>query len=187
MPRVTDSNPQIKSNLSFTGAKLDWMTAAAYDRRLKPSDFRIAFTIAQHANEKTGKAFPSQETIADLTGTSLDTVQRAVKLLAETGWLKLRRSRGYDPKKKTWETRNIYWLRHDNVLMIFDAMADSKRKRRNRNTTLSSRTDAAFTSRTHAALTPSVEHLQKVRESTDRDGYSMGRELVLMRVVQGGK
>jgi hypothetical protein len=163
------------------------MTAAAYDRRLKPSDFRIAFTIAQHANEKTGKAFPSQETIADLTGISLETVKRSVKLLHQTGWLKIRRSRGYDPHKKTWQTRNIYWLRHDNVLAMFDMMADSKRKRRNRNTTLSSVTDDTFTSVTHDPLTPSVEHLQKGRESSDRAVYSRGRTLPLMRVISGGK
>jgi len=164
---------------------LDWMTAAAYDRRLKPSDFRIAFTIAQHANEKTGKAFPSQETIADLCGINVKTVKRAVKLLGQTGWLKIRKTRGYDPKNKKWETRNIYWLRHDNVLTVFDMMADSKRKRRNKKTTLSRDTRDPFTGDTHDPLTPSVKHLQKGGESTDGEACSTGGRLALMRVIKG--
>ena len=198
VPAVSDSDAQRKpflrvvgnqpaSNQSFTGAKLDWMTAVAYDRRLQPMNFRIPFFIAQHANDKTGKAFPSQETIADLCGINVKSVKRAVKRLHETGWLKIRRSRGYDPKNKKWETRNIYWLRHNNVQTMFDLMADSKRGRRNKKTTLSRDTRDPFTGDTHDPLTPSVKHLRKGRESTEGEGYSRDRELALVRVINGGK
>jgi hypothetical protein len=147
------------ANLSFTGAKMDWMTAAAYDRRLKPSDFRVAFVIAQHINEKTGKAYPSRETIADRAGTSVPTVKRAVKVLLETRWLTIKRKRTYDAKTKTWKTRNFYWLRSDNVQIMFDAMAASRLGRRH----IKGITGDPSKRITHDPLTPSDKHLQKGR------------------------
>jgi hypothetical protein len=158
------------------------MTAAAYDRRLKTINFRIPFVIAQHTNEKTGKAFPSRETIADLTGTSVPTVKRAVKLMQDTGWMKIRRKRTYDPKTKTWKTRNFYWLLFDNVQIMFDQTAASKAGRRHGKGV----TGEPFKRVTHDPLTPSYKHLQKGRESTE-GGDTRERELRLMRVVGGGR
>jgi hypothetical protein len=106
------------------------MTAAAYDRRLKPSDFRVAFIIAQHINERTGKAYPAEGLIADRIGTSVRTVMRSVSLLHEVGWLRIKRKRTYDPKTKTWRTRNVYMLRFENVQIIFDAITASRLGRR---------------------------------------------------------
>jgi hypothetical protein len=160
---------------------MDWMTAAAYDRRLKPSDFRIAFVIAQHINEKTGKAFPSREEIADKANTSVPTVARTIRLLQDTGWLTIRRKRTYDPKIKGWKTRNSYWLRFDNVQTMFDAMAASRLGRRHgKGITGDTRKRI-----THDPLTPSYQHLQKGRESTEREHIE--RKLPLMRVVGGGR
>jgi hypothetical protein len=159
------------------------MTAAAYDRRLKPIDFRIPFVIAQHANEKTGKAYPSQETIADKSGSTVQTVKRAVKLLQQTGWLNIKRKRTYDPKAKTWKTRNFYWLRFDNVQTMFDAMTASKIGRRHGKSTVTSITGDTRKSIMGDTLTPSEKHLQKGGESTE----GSERELRLMRVIGGGR
>jgi Helix-turn-helix domain len=150
-------------NLSFTGAKLDWMTATAYDRRLRAINFRIPFVIAQHINGKTGKGFPSREEIADRAATSVETVKRAIRLLQETGWLRIRRKRTYDPKTKSWKTRNFYWLRYENVQTMFDAMADSKRNRRHGKRVMGDPRKRVMGD----PLTPSYKHLQKGRESTE--------------------
>jgi hypothetical protein len=178
-----DSPDSKKQNLSFTGAKLDWMTAAAYDRRLKPIDFRIPFTIAQHINEKTGKGFPSRAEIADRTGTSVPTVKRTIKLLQETGWLTVRRKRTYDPKTRTWKTRNFYWLRFDNVQIMFDHMTASKIGRRHGKGI----TGEPFKGITGEPLTPSYKHLQKGGSGHIREDISPERKLPLMRVVGGGR
>ena len=154
------------------------MTAAAYDRRLKPSDFRVAFVIAQHANEKTGKAYPSEELIADRIGTSVRTVVRSVGLLNEIGWLRKKQKRTYDPKTKTWKTRNVYWLPHENVQIIFDAITASRLGRRFKRDT-----DVTLKRDTDVTLTPSLKHLQKGSESTK----GANRILPLMRVVGGGR
>ena len=164
MPRLHEDSPNGKPNpnISFTGAKLDWMTAAAYDRRLPPSYFEVAFVIAQHINEKTGKGFPSEAWIAEFVGTSVSTVKRAVKLLAETRWLSIRRKRTYDPKTKTWKTRNVYTLRFENVSIMQDAMTASRLGRGFKRIT-----GDTLQGVTHDPVTPSYKHLQKERESTE--------------------
>jgi hypothetical protein len=182
---LDDSKSARKSNQSFTSRKMDWLDAAQYDRRVIPSYFKIAFVIAQHINGETGKGFPSQETIADLTGLSVETVKRAIKRLVAIGYLKKRQSRGYVPTTGKWETRNVYWLRFENVQPMFDMRADAKRGRKNRNTTLSSVMGDTFTSVTGDTLTPSVKHLQKEGESSDGEGGF--RERVLPLVYNGGR
>jgi hypothetical protein len=172
-----------QSNQSFTSRKMDWMTAAAYDRRLKPSDFRVAFVIAQHINKDTGKAFPSQAEIADRANTSVDTVQRTIKLLEDIRWLTIRRKRTYDPKTKSWKTRNFYWLRHENVQIAFDNIAASKLKRRY----VKSRTGAPSKSRTRAPLTPSEKHLQKGRDSTEGERISSEDKSILKGKNENGE
>jgi hypothetical protein len=162
---------------------MDWMTAAAYDRRLKPSDFRVAFVIAQHINGKTGKAFPSRDEIADKAATSVETVKRTIRLLQETGWLTIRRNRTYDPKTRGWKTRNSYWLRYENVQTIFDTINASRLGRRyGKRVTHDPRKRV-----TNDPLTPSYQHLQKGRESTEGVRVSGERKLPLMRVVGGGR
>jgi len=162
-------------NQPFTGAKLDWMTAASYDRRLKSSDFRIAFVIAQHINGKTGKAFPSRDEIADRAATSVETVKRTIRLLQETDWLRIRRKRTYDPKTKSWKTRNFYWLRYENVQTMFDAKADSKRNKRHGKQVMGDPRKRVMGD----PLTPSYKHLQKGRRSTE--GEDIKKEDIKIR------
>jgi hypothetical protein len=159
------------------------MTAVAYDRRLQPMNFRIPFFIAQHINEKTGKTFPTRETIADLSRTSVATVKRTVKRLEETGYLKIRRNRIYDAKTKTWKTRNVYWLQHSNVQTMFDTMAESRLKRRYAKRVI----DDPLKRVTHDPHTPSDLHAQKGGESSEGEACSKGRELTLVRVLEGGR
>ena len=47
--------------------------------------------LKAHTNFRTGDAFPSQQTIAELMGVSVDTVNRAMKVLLEQGIVEQRR------------------------------------------------------------------------------------------------
>jgi Helix-turn-helix domain len=153
---------------------MDWMTAAAYDRRLKPSDFKVAFVIAQHINAETGKAYPSEALVADIVGTSVRTVERTVTLLHETGWLRIRRKRTYDPKTKSWKTQNFYWLRYENVQTMFDLIKASRLKRRY----FKPDTGDGLKPDTHVGLTPSYKHLQKRRKESTEEAISLRAERV---------
>jgi hypothetical protein len=151
---------------SFTSLKLDWITGSVYDKRLNAIAFRVGVIIAQHVNGKTGRAFPSEQLIAERTGTSRWTVIRAVKLLQETGWLRIRRKKTFDPKTKAHKIRNSYWLRHENVQSIFDAIAASHRGRRFNGADQCS-SGATSQCSTGATLTPSVKHLQSKSLATE--------------------
>jgi hypothetical protein len=145
---------------SFTSLKLDWITGTAYDKRLNAIAFRVGVIIAQHVNGKTGRAFPSEQLMMDRTGLSRSTVIRAVKLLQATGWLCVRRKRTFDPKTRTHRTRNSYWLRHENVPSILDAIAAARRGRRLKGA------DQCVTGDTYQCVTgdtptPTVQHLQR--------------------------
>src|SRR6516225_4986885 len=128
--RLHDEPPQGKRNQSFTGDKLHWMSAVSHDRRLEPSYFTVAFWIAQHISGRWKEGFPSQEVLAELTGLSVETVKRAVKLLEKSGWLTVRRERTYDHKERRWKTHNTYSLRMDNVQSMLDEIAILRRNRR---------------------------------------------------------
>jgi hypothetical protein len=53
---------------SFTGDKLDWMTALSADPFMDARAFEVGFCIAQHVNAKNGIAILSDDTISDKTG-----------------------------------------------------------------------------------------------------------------------
>jgi hypothetical protein len=145
-------------SVSFTSAKLDWITATAYDKQLSPNAFRVGVIIAQHVNEKTGRAYPSEQLIADRAGISRHTVMRSVKLLQDTGWLRIKRKKTFDSKAKTHKTRNSYWLRHENV-------SAARLGRRSKGADQCS-TGATYQCSTGATLTPSVQHPQNIRRVT---------------------
>ncbi len=62
----------------FTRRKYEWLEAVMHDGRLSASARLVAYEIARHLNKVTGDAWPSQQTIADLLGLGLRTVERAV-------------------------------------------------------------------------------------------------------------
>ena len=108
------------SNQSWTSRKMDWLTCAAYARDLIPADFKVAFVVMQHVNEKTLECFPSEQTIADKCGLSERHVRRSLKRLCDKGWLKSRRTRD----------ANRYTVLFNNVNRILDNMIVDRENRK---------------------------------------------------------
>src|SRR5689334_21956376 len=98
MTDINERGLRRKPNQTFTGQKMDWLTATM--RHAPPSFFKIGFALSKHLNEVTGKGFPSQEWLAELTNLSLPTVKRAVKYFKKGGWLTVERRAAYDPKTR---------------------------------------------------------------------------------------
>lgn len=67
--------------------RLNWLVAVCKDANLPPNASRVATMIASYLNSRTGKAWPSQATLADQLGMSKDTVRRCVAALVEAGHL----------------------------------------------------------------------------------------------------
>jgi hypothetical protein len=108
-----------KSNQKWGSRKLDFINAANY--RLPGATFKVACCILKYINQRTEKAWPSQETIALETKLSVRTVKRAVRELVRTGWYDRRIVRGRDGK-----THNIYTIRWENVQTAFDSAAQER-------------------------------------------------------------
>ena len=187
---VHDSAPR-NHNQSFTSRKMDWLDAVSYDRRLLPIEKVVAWRVMQCANAKTGKAWPSQEWIAERVNTVERVVRRSLKKLSETGWLKIYRKRTYDSKTKTWKTRNVYVPLYGNVQAMLDLMKGTKTK-----------PDSGVLRKPDSGvlLTPSYKPPQKGGESPEgvrlrnaeldqialaNDARAESRVLPLMRVVGG--
>jgi hypothetical protein len=110
---------------SFTGSKLDWMTALSADPRIDARAFEVGFQIAQHVNMQTGVAFISDDTIGDKTGIPRRWVLRARSDLRDAHWINWKRTR----------TANLYWTLGDNIncvtdhqIMLRDARAERRTK-----------------------------------------------------------
>jgi Helix-turn-helix domain len=58
--------------------------AILHDKRLTRAEQRIGYEIADHLNAMTGDAWPPQEHLAQRTGYSVKTIERATKRLAGT-------------------------------------------------------------------------------------------------------
>ena len=72
---------------TFTSDKLDWVNALSADPRVSSEAFEVGFCIAQHVNQRTGKAILSVETIRDKTHVNLRSVHRCRMHLKELGWI----------------------------------------------------------------------------------------------------
>jgi hypothetical protein len=77
---------------NFTSKKLNWLRCVMHDRMVPPWAFEIAYCIISHLNARNGRAFVSDETLADLSGISGRTVRRARRLLRTAGWLRWKRT-----------------------------------------------------------------------------------------------
>jgi Helix-turn-helix domain len=77
--RVVSDADQKKKEFYRQKARL--RDAILHDQQLTPTARLVGYEIADHLNHKTGDAWPSQETLADRTGYSVKTVQRATKRL----------------------------------------------------------------------------------------------------------
>jgi hypothetical protein len=113
---------------TFTGTKLDWLKCVAFDRRLKPYDFKVVFVIAQHLNQNTGSTMLSDETIADESAGSVSNVKRARVRLREAGWLVWHHTR----------TANVYRPDYSKMNYALDALILSREARQERRWMLSS-------------------------------------------------
>lgn len=107
---------------SFASEKFNWMDCLIRDHSLHPSAFKTAYVILQHTNAESGKAWVSDETIAEITGQTRATVQRHREALKIAGWL-------------TWQrtsTASLYEPRFDKVNAGLDAIAIEREQRKER-------------------------------------------------------
>lgn len=68
-------------------------TEAMYDRRLTKTDLLILLAICMHLASKTDTCWPSQATIAEFAQVGRQCVNRRIKHLINTGWLRKQRRR----------------------------------------------------------------------------------------------
>jgi DNA-binding transcriptional regulator YhcF (GntR family) len=79
----------------FRDVKLQWLQQLSCDRDLSDNARSVAlYIVTTHLNGHTEKAWPSYQTIADATGKSVKTIQRAIRELEASGWFEIRRGNG---------------------------------------------------------------------------------------------
>lgn len=79
----------------FREVKLQWLQQLSCDADLSDSAKCVAlYIVTTHLNGHTEKAWPSYQTIADATGKSVKTIQRAVRELEVKGWFEVQRGNG---------------------------------------------------------------------------------------------
>lgn len=79
----------------FREIKLQWLQQLSCDRDLSDNARSIAlYIVTTHMNGHTEKAWPSYQTIADATGKSVKTIQRAIRELEDKEWFDVRRGNG---------------------------------------------------------------------------------------------
>ena len=108
---------------SFTGDKLDWMTAVSADPLLDARAFEVAFCIAQCVNKHSGLAILSDDTIGDKTGIPRRWIARARVALKEAQWIDWKRTK----------TANIYWTKGQRIDRVTDhqtLLKDSREERK---------------------------------------------------------
>lgn len=77
-----------------TSAYFRWLETVAGDCSLPPNAFRLAFTIGQHINRKTGTAWPSQARLAKLLGITERAVRKLTDALVKAGHIVTKPSPG---------------------------------------------------------------------------------------------
>lgn len=79
----------------FREVKLQWLQQLSCDKDLSDNARSVAlYIVTTHLNGHTEKAWPSYQTIADATGKSVKTIQRATSELETSGWFEIRRGNG---------------------------------------------------------------------------------------------
>ena len=85
----------METSRPFRDVKLQWLQQLSCDRDLSDSARSVAlYIVTTHLNGHTEKAWPSYPTIADATGKSVKTIQRAVRELELKRWFEIRRGNG---------------------------------------------------------------------------------------------
>jgi hypothetical protein len=86
---------------SFAGWKLDLIKALCSDRALQPGDVRVALALVQHLNIGSYKAFPNQDTLAEIACMTDRNVRICTDRMRKAGWL--RWDRGNRQKSNEYE------------------------------------------------------------------------------------
>ena len=76
----------------FSRKKMLWLNGIFFQPSLPATACRVAYTIADHLNARSGDAWPSLRRIAGLIGVSTKTVRRAVVQLETAGVIRVKRS-----------------------------------------------------------------------------------------------
>lgn len=87
--------------------RLEWIDLMALDASLSHVAFRVVAVIAHHLNKNTGKAFLTQELIAQILGISERTVYAAIQQLEGRGYLIVRRREFGTITRKTRTGREV--------------------------------------------------------------------------------
>jgi hypothetical protein len=109
---------------SWTSRKLDFLDCVSFDWLVTPYMFEVAFCIAQHANEKTGRTLKlCDTTIAEKTGGgSSRNVYPARMKLRKLGWIDWKRT----------QNANIYEIKFDKVERTLDEITRARDQRNER-------------------------------------------------------
>jgi DNA-binding transcriptional regulator YhcF (GntR family) len=87
----------------FREVKLQWLQQLSCDGNLSDNAKCVAlYIVTTHLNGHTEKAWPSYQTIADATGKSVKTIQRAVRELEIKGWFEVQRGNGVRHNTEYW-------------------------------------------------------------------------------------
>jgi DNA-binding transcriptional regulator YhcF (GntR family) len=79
----------------FREVKLQWLRLLSCDANINDNAKCVAlYIVTAHVNGHTEKAWPSYKTIAEATGKSVKSIQRAIRDLEEGGWLRVQRGNG---------------------------------------------------------------------------------------------
>jgi hypothetical protein len=83
-----------KRRTDFYVRKLKWLDALSIALSNDHFTAHVAMIIGRHMNSDTGETFVGRETIADLIGGHVRTVERSIQILERLGFLFVRRARG---------------------------------------------------------------------------------------------
>jgi hypothetical protein len=87
--RLVNENEGQRQAQSGSLGKWLWIEQVACDASLPPTAVRVAIVIGSHLNDKTGDAWPSIDTIAEVLEVVPNCVRKSIKALAGNGHLEI--------------------------------------------------------------------------------------------------
>jgi hypothetical protein len=169
MPRLSEIRPKGKPNPNFTSAKLNWLKAIRFDRRVSDFDHRVMSGLAEHINQRTGLAYVSDDILAiEIGSRRRETVARSRLKMRRLGYITWTRTRD----------ANLYRINQEKVAATLEMM--KRLKQEHRRCVLARTSDVTVESHIPARLS--------IKDSeSPREGISRERKLPLMRVIGGGR
>lgn len=115
----------------FREVKLQWLQQLSCDKDLSDNARSVAlYIVTTHLNGHTERAWPSYQTIADATGKSVKTIQRAVHELENKGWFEVTRGNGvghnmeYSPSASSILRATEAREKTDKIVTLYPAKGD---------------------------------------------------------------